>query len=158
MKHRVQVGPEYESLEFQRSAAYADYKAALASVGCQTYVLLLDQPRAVRDRFHTVWRERMQQRCGIAPDREAPAPNQRTARTLGGKSHRTRQRVLDALPLASEPPVRQHDIAEAARLSLAEVRRNLRELERTGHVVMRTSQRLGPGRGQRLVYLYHQAA
>jgi len=67
MTPRVPVGPEYESLEFQRSAAYQDFRDALASVGCQTYALLLDQPRAVRDQFHEDWTARMQTRLGLSP-------------------------------------------------------------------------------------------
>lgn len=69
-------GPTYESVEFKRSPAYADYRAALDAVECATYADLLASSRSRRDRFHAEWTARMQQRCGFtqdtAPQRDEP--------------------------------------------------------------------------------------
>lgn len=86
-------GPEYESMEFKRSPCYADFAAALASVGCQTYRQMLDQSRAVRDRFHAEWTARMQARVGIRVT-DGPSAAQRALDEHAG--HRERIRDLHA--------------------------------------------------------------
>lgn len=62
MATRKQHEPTYLSPEFKASPAYADFTAALATVGCRDYAALLASPRHVRDRFHEDWSARMRER------------------------------------------------------------------------------------------------
>lgn len=58
-------GPDYESLEFKRSPAYTDYRAAMQAVGCASYAEVLAcfcTDRARFHRFHDEWTARMQAR------------------------------------------------------------------------------------------------
>lgn len=151
----------YESLEFKASAAYADYRAALQAVGVACYadvLALFRTERARFDRFHDEWRERMMARVGLGPHLSPVAPPTPRARALTLKRHHTHLRVLDALPADPDAAIRQRDIAARSGISCTRVREALRELEDTGAAAMRTSERQGPGRGQRVIYLYYKAA
>jgi len=88
-------GPDHESVEFRRSPAHAEMRAALAAHGFASYVAMTQAPMAAQRAFHEDWSARMRARAAV---RDATPPRVRyaAARTDGKADHAAGVRALHA--------------------------------------------------------------